>query len=108
MLRCKVRVLHISLAASCCGVTVNCWTFDGQWFIVTGNNVTINEAKLDEVAARIAPCVSSQIVSSTGATVIDTWYDESGYKGYNGEIVANVDTTSGCSAVANIQSRSTS
>ena len=90
-----------STCSTCiCGVS---YTFDPAWFTVTGNNVTLNETKINTVASTIAKNISSQITSATSAT-IDTWSDETGYKGYNGEIIADINTTSGCTATANIRS----
>jgi hypothetical protein len=81
-----------------CGVK---YSFDPAWFIVTDTNVTINEAKINEVAAGIAPTVSSQI-TSTATAVIDTWTDETGYKGYSGNINATIVTECGTAATASV------
>ena len=90
-----------STCSTCiCGVS---YTFDPAWFTVTGNNVTLNETKINTVASTIAKNISSQITSTTSAT-IDTWSDDTGYRGYNGEIIADINTTSGCTATANIRS----
>lgn len=85
-----------------CGVT---YSFDPTWFTVTNNNVTLNEAKINEVAAGIAPNVSSQITSTATAT-IDTWTDETGYKGYSGNINATIVTNCGTAATATVTSSS--
>lgn len=83
-----------------CGVK---YSFDPAWFIVTDTNVTINEAKINEVAAGIAPNVSSQI-TSTATAAIDTWTDETGYKGYSGNINATIVTECGTAATASVTS----
>ena len=99
-----ITVTHSSntytISATISGIT---YDFDPSWFTVTNNNVTINEAKLDEVAEGLAKNVSSQIVSTTSAT-IDTWTDTTGYRGYSGSIVATINTTSGESANCSISS----
>jgi hypothetical protein len=82
------------------------YIFDSTWFCVNGSNVTLNEAKINAVASTAAMNISSQITSTATAT-IDTWTDDTGYAGYSGEIIAEINTTSGCTATANIKSVST-
>ena len=85
-----------------CTVSAIGYDFD-DWFIVTDKSISLNEAKLTEVAQSVAPSVSSQIVSTTSAT-LDTWTDDTGYAGYSGSIQATINTTSGESANCSINS----
>ena len=71
-----------------------------DWFCVTGNTVTLNEAKLTQVANELAGGVSSQITSVTDTTTIATYNN----KGTNGTIKATVTTTSGCSGSLTVTS----
>ena len=76
-----------------------------------GTNVTINEAKIDEVAARIAPNVSSQITTTTTAT-IDNYSDvsircDTVTGRFGGDVIATVNTTSGETATASFSTRET-
>lgn len=73
------------------------------WFCVDcqTNTVFINEEKLGTVAANLAGCISSSIVT-TSTTTLDNWMDETNCS--SGQIRARIDTTSGESATANIYS----
>lgn len=93
----------VSIASSESSEEIPGYSFDPAWFTVTGNNVTLNETKINTVATTLAKNISSQITSTTSAT-IDTWTDDTGYAGYSGEIIAEINTTSGCTATANIRS----
>ena len=61
---------------------------DKSWFIVTDKSVTINEAKFEEVAAAIAPTVTSQITTVATST-IDGVTD----CGREGDIMLEINTT---------------
>jgi hypothetical protein len=76
----------VSLAAPCCGTGgYKCYIFDPAWFTVTGDNVTLNQAKIDEVASTIA------INTTVNASVTNVLLDNvSGHFG-TGEIVGSVD-----------------
>lgn len=92
-----------------CGVK---YSFDPAWFIVTNNTVTINEAKINQVAEGIAPTVSSQITSTATAS-IDTYSDirhdgNGAVTGrFGGDVVATVNTTCGTAATASFATRQT-
>lgn len=76
----------VSLAAPCCGTGgYKCYIFDPAWFTVTGDNVTLNQAKIDEVASTIA--VNTTVNASVTNVLLDT---VSGHFG-TGEIVGSVD-----------------
>lgn len=70
------------------------------WFIVSGNSVNLNEAKLTEIANSLASCVSSSITSTATATL--GYYNN---KGSCGEIVATINTNCGTSASAGVAAR---
>ena len=91
-----------------CGVK---YSFDPAWFTVTNNTVTINEAKINQVAEGIAPNVSSSITTTTTAA-IDTYSDVSVRCDmvtgrFGGDVMATVNTTSGESATASFSTRET-
>lgn len=78
----------VSLAAPCCSCSpggYKCYIFDPAWFTVTGDNVTLNQAKIDEVASTIA--VNTTVNASVTNVLLDT---VSGHFG-TGEIVGSVD-----------------
>lgn len=91
-----------------CGVK---YSFDPAWFTVTNNTVTINEAKINQVAEGIAPNVSSSITTTTTAA-IDTYSDvsircDTVTGRFGGDVMATVNTTSGESATASFSTRET-
>ena len=91
-----------------CGVK---YSFDPTWFTVTNNTVTINEAKINQVAEGIAPNVSSSITTTTTAA-IDTYSDvsircDTVTGRFGGDVMATVNTTSGESATASFSTRET-
>lgn len=78
----------VSLAAPCCSCSpggYKCYIFDPAWFTVTGDNVTLNQAKIDEVASTIA--VNTTVNASVTNVLLD---NVSGHFG-TGEIVGSVD-----------------
>lgn len=83
-----------TISATISGIT---YDFSPDWFIVTNNTVTINEAKLDEVAQGIAASYGSQI-NTTATAIIDTTFDD-----VPKNIVATI-TTTGDTASANVRS----
>ena len=93
-----ITVTHSSntytISATLSGIT---YDFDPSWFIVTDTTVTINEAKIDEVAQGIAASYGSQI-STTATAVIDTTFDD-----VPKNIVATI-TTTGDTASATVKS----
>ena len=84
-----ITVTHSSntytISATLSGIT---YDFDPSWFIVTDTTVTINEAKLDEVAASLAPTVSSQITTVATASI-----DQVDDCGKDGDIMLEINTT---------------
>ena len=84
-----ITVTHSSntytISATLSGIT---YDFDSSWFIVTDTNVTINEAKFEEVAASLAPTVTSQIT-----TVATTSIDGVNDCGREGDIMLEINTT---------------
>lgn len=91
-----------------CGVK---YSFDPAWFTVTNNTVTINEAKINQVAEGIAPNVSSSI-TTTATAAIDTYSDVSVRCDmvtgrFGGDVMATVNTTSGETATASFSTRET-
>ena len=78
----------VSLAAPCCSCSpggYKCYIFDPAWFTVTGDNVTLNQAKIDEVASTIA--INTTVNANVTNVLLDT---VSGHFG-TGEIVGSVD-----------------
>lgn len=71
------------------------------WFIVSGNSVNLNEAKLTSFANELAGCVSSQITSVTAPMTLDYYNDV----GSCGEVLACINTTSGCSGSMRVYTR---
>ena len=84
-----ITVTHSSntytISATLSGIT---YDFDPSWFIVTDKTVTINEAKFEEVAASLAPTVSSQITTVATSTI-----DEVTDCGREGDIMLEINTT---------------
>ena len=75
----------VSLAAPCCGTGgYKCYIFDPAWFTVTGDNVTINEAKVQAVGDGIAVNTS---VNANITRVMERTYQANGYEG---DIMARV------------------
>lgn len=74
-----------TISCTLSGIT---YDFDPTWFIVTDSTVTINEAKFEEVAASVAPTVSSQIT-----TVASTSIDQVDDCGRDGDIMLEINTT---------------
>ena len=71
------------------------------WFIVSGNSVNLNEAKLTSFANELAGCVSSQITSVTAPMNVGYFNDV----GSCGEVLACINTTSGCSGSMRVYTR---
>lgn len=71
------------------------------WFIVSGNSVNLNETKLTAFANELAGCVSSQITSVTAPMTLDYYNDV----GSCGEVLACINTTSGCSGSIRVYTR---
>lgn len=71
------------------------------WFIVSGNSVNLNEAKLTSFANELAGCVSSQITSVTAPMNVGYYNDV----GSCGEVLACINTTSGCSGSMRVYTR---
>lgn len=84
-----ITVTHSSntytISATLSGIT---YDFDPSWFIVTDTTVTINEAKFEEVAASLAPTVTSQIT-----TVATSSIDGVNDCGREGDIMLEINTT---------------
>lgn len=84
-----ITVTHSSntytISATLSGIT---YDFDPSWFIVTDTTVTINEAKFEEVAASLAPTVSSQIT-----TVATSNIDGVNDCGREADIMLEINTT---------------
>lgn len=83
----------VSLAASCCGPcsgggTSTCYVFDPEWFTVTGNNVTINEAKVQAIGDEIA-------VTSTVSANITRVMERTINGPYEGDIMARMSGLEG-------------
>lgn len=75
----------VSLAAPCCGGgTSVCYVFDPAWFTVTGNNVTINEAKVQAVGDGIA------VNTSVNANITRVMERTISANGYEGDIMARI------------------
>lgn len=72
----------VSLAA-CCD-TGTCYVFDPEWFTVTGDNVTINEAKVQSVGDSIA------VNTSVNANITRVMERTTTANGYEGDIMARV------------------
>lgn len=73
------------------------YTFDPEWFCVSGTNVTINSAKVEAIGEEIAICAASSI-NTTTTTVIDN----TDYRGTPMNIVATITNTDALNARASI------
>ena len=80
----------VSLAAPCCGGgTSVCYVFDPAWFTVTGNNVTINEAKVQAVGDGIA------VNTSVNANITRVMERTTHANGVEGDIMARINGLEG-------------